>query len=226
MRRLVLAAFALVLAGAPVAAHAQMGGGGGEEDSEAAARKRKQDKEWEDKQAPLRQLRNAGPCPFVKALYDAARYVEMEGGREAASSVGYTGEIQGISSGCAYKADEPIRMAMDILFEFGKGPTAKGSAKTYRYWVAVTDRNRTVIARQSFDMPVKFADGKDRVYVTEHIKQVVIPRATATTSGANFEVLVGFEVTPQMAEFNRDGKRFRANAGVSTAAAGDARSRP
>ena len=34
-----------------------------------------------------------------------------------------------------------------------------------------------------------------------------------TVSGANFEVLIGFEVTPSMAAFNREGKRFRPNAG-------------
>jgi hypothetical protein len=35
-------------------------------------------------------------------------------------------------------------------------------------------------------------------------------------SGANFEVLVGFEVTPAMADFNRQGKRFHPNLGEST----------
>ena len=64
-----------------------------------------------------------------------------------------------------------------------------------------------------------FPAGKDRVYTTEKIGQVLIPRATTTTSGANFEILVGFEVTPEMAAFNRDGKRFRLNAGQATAAA-------
>ena len=41
--------------------------------------------------------------------------------------------------------------------------------------------------------------------------------ATQTTSGANFEILVGFDVTPEMAAFNRDGKRFRLNAGTAVA---------
>ncbi|MDO9247675.1 MAG: Tat pathway signal sequence domain protein, partial [Phenylobacterium sp.] len=31
--------------------------------------------------------------------------------------------------------------------------------------------------------------------------------------------LVGFDVTPQMAAFNRDGKRFRVNAGTAAVAA-------
>ena len=36
------------------------------------------------------------------------------------------------------------------------------------------------------------------------------------TSGSNFEVLIGFEVTPQMAAFNREGKRFRLNVGQAS----------
>jgi hypothetical protein len=169
-------------------------------------------------------MRNAGPCPFVKTLYDASRYVEFKDNREASADVGFTGEIQGISAGCAYKQDEPITVMMDILFELGKGPMATASNKTYRYWIAVTDRNREVIARQTFDLPVNFPAGKDRVYMSDTINNIVIPRGTSTTSGANFEVLVGFEVTPQMADFNRLGKRFRVNAGSTAvaSAAGDA----
>ncbi len=110
---------------------------------------------------------------------------------------------------------------MDILFALGKGPQATGSSKTYRYWVAVTDRNREVIAKQEFELPVNFPAGKDRVYVTDSVNTITIPRGTSTTSGANFEVLVGFDVTPQMAEFNRQGKRFRVNAGTTTVASGE-----
>jgi hypothetical protein len=223
MRRLVfsavLAAAALSVA-APHVAHAQ-GDPGQEED--AAAKKKKKD-EWEDPHARLPQLKNAGPCPFVKVLYDAARYQEFEGGREASAAVGYTGEIQGISAACEYKSDEPITVEMELLFELGKGPAAKGEAKTYRYWIAVTHRNEDVLAKQFFELPVKFPDGQDRVRVTDKIDKVTIPRAKATTSGSNFEILVGFDVTPEMAAFNRDGKRFRVNAG--TVATGGSASKP
>ena len=167
--------------------------------------------------APLSRRVNAGPCPYVKVLYDAARYVEFKDNREASSAVGYSGEIQGISAGCQYKDEEPIKVTMEILFELGKGPQAEGSSKNYRYWVAVTQRGQSVIAKEYFDLPINFPAGQDRIYATETINQITIPRATMTTSGANFEVLVGFDVTPQMAAFNRDGKRFRLNAGSAVA---------
>lgn len=227
MRRTALLAVASVaLIGLPFTAHAQYGGGGGgaggggpsKQEQEEDAKKKKRDKEWGDSKAPLPAMRNAGPCPYVKALYDAARYVEFKDAKEASANVAYSGEIQGISAGCEYKDAEPIKVMMDILFELGKGPMASGETKTFHYWVAVTDRNREVIARQTFDLPVRFEAGKDRVYMTDTVANIVIPRGTQTTSGANFEVLIGFDVTPQMAEFNRLGKRFRVNAG-STAVA-------
>lgn len=238
MRRLILLAASAIMVAAPIAAHAQYGGGGGgpggasgrqaedqRKQSEDDAKKKKRDKEWGNSSAPLAQMRNAGPCPFVKTLYDAGRYVEFKDNREASADVGYSGEIQSIQAGCAYKDDEPITVMMDVLFELGKGPQATSSTKTYHYWVAVTDRNREVIAKQNFDLPVTFPAGKDRIYLTDSIGSIVIPRGSQTTSGANFEILVGFDVTPKMAEFNRQGKRFRVNAGETVAAAGDASTR-
>ncbi|MGZ8369679.1 MAG: Tat pathway signal sequence domain protein, partial [Caulobacteraceae bacterium] len=87
--------------------------------------------------------------------------------------------------------------------------------KTYRYWVAVTRRNSAVLEKQWFDLAVDFK-GQDRVRMRDEIDGIIIPRANKDISGTNFEVLVGFEVTPQMAAFNREGKRFRVDAGSAS----------
>ena len=224
MRRQMLLAAALLAAftAVPAASYAQGRRNDPEEaarkQQEEAAKKRKQREEWGDVQAPLPQLRNAGPCPYVKSLYDAARYVEFKDDREASAAVAYSGEIQGISAGCSYKDEQPIEVTMEVLFELGKGPQATDRKKTYRYWVAVTDRNRAVIAKETFNLNVTFPEGEDRVYVTEQIGSITIPRAGIAVSGSNFEVLIGFEVTPQMAAFNREGKRFRLNVGQASPA--------
>lgn len=216
MRRSLLVAAAVLAAVTtiPQTSMAQANRRQGEADrqQEEADKRKKRDAEWGDSRAPLQALRNAGPCPFVKVLYDAGRYVEFKDNREASAAVAYSGEIQGVSAGCQYKDDEPIRVQMEILFELGKGPQAQSSQKNYRYWIAVTKRNDAVLTKQYFDLPVTFGEGQERVYATEEIGEIVIPRAGLTTSGANFEVLVGFDVTPQMAAFNREGKRFRVNA--------------
>jgi hypothetical protein len=212
MRRTFVLLFALLVAWtvAPVAAvHAQAGGG---DDSDQ--KKKERNAEWNLRQAPLPGVRNAGPCPFVKVLYDAARYMEFKDNKEASADVRYTGEIEGVSSTCEYTGADPIKVKMLVLFSFGRGPQADSAHKTYRYWVAVTQRNRQVITKDYFDLPVSFPTGQDRTSKTDTVKEIVIPRAAATVSGENFEILVGFDVTPEMADFNRQGKRFRVNAGA------------
>jgi hypothetical protein len=191
-------------------------GGGGDEDQ--GAKKKKRDEEWNQPKAPLAQLRNAGPCPYVKVLYDASRYVEFKDAKQSAAQAGFTGEIQSLTSGCAYKSDEPIKIRIEALFQLGRGPKAEGEKHTYRYWVAVTERNQAVIAKEYFDLPVTFGAGQDRIYATETINQITIPRADSKVSGGNFEVLLGFDVSPEMAAFNREGKRFRVNAGQTAQA--------
>ncbi|HYG25526.1 MAG TPA: Tat pathway signal sequence domain protein [Caulobacteraceae bacterium] len=219
MRRFALLALTAALGlGFASETHAQIGRNDPEREAEEAEKRRQREEEWNQPNAPLPALRNAGPCPFVKVLYDAGRYHEFKGGQELASNVMYTGEIQGVSAGCEYQNDEPIEVRTRILFSLGKGPQATADAKTYRYWVAVTDRNRSVLAKEYFELPVRFG-GRERIDVEDEIQGIVIPRAAITTSGSNFEVLIGFDVTPQMAAFNREGKRFRVNAGSTAAAA-------
>ena len=182
------------------------------------ARRRQEERQQRDDEfdltpAPLRERPNAGPCPFVRILYDAARYVEFEGGQQSYAAVGYTGEIEGVEADCVYREADPIRIDMDILFQLGRGPQADSDRRTYRYWIAVTERNSAILAKQYFDLPVDF-EGGDRTSVTEQIRGLTIPRRDISVSGSNFEVLIGFDVTPEMAEFNRLGARFRANAGA------------
>lgn len=209
MRRLLLGLFASAVALSAFSAPAMAQTRGDEREQEARDRRQE---EFDMTPAPLRDRPNAGPCPFVRILYDAARYVEFEGGQQAYSAVGYTGEIEGVEAECVYREADPISIDMNILFHLGRGPQADGDQRTYRYWVAVTERNSAILAKQYFDLPVDF-NGQDRVYVTEQINNLIIPRADIAVSGTNFEVLIGFDVTPEMATFNRNGARFRIDAG-------------
>jgi hypothetical protein len=215
MRRFRLSLFvaALAISHLPAVAAWAQAGGGGDQQAEQDAKDKKRKEEFGDLTGPLPAMKNAGPCPFVKQLYDAGRYIEFKDNVEASANVGFTGEIQKIVAACQYQGSMPIKVAMRILFEFGRGPQAAGDHKTYTYWVAVTDRNHAVLAKQEFALPVTFPRGKDRAAVVDTLKNIVIPRANSRVSGSNFEILAGFDVTPEMADFNRQGKRFKANAG-------------
>lgn len=215
MRRVLTALAALSVAAVlfPQSAEAQSSGRqGGQQSREQSPDQGTSQNARRVRIAPLNRRANAGPCPYVKVLYDAARYVEMaDFSRPSAAGVGFTGEIEGVSADCVYRESDPIRLDFNVLFNLGKGPQASGDGRTYRYWIAVTERNNAVLAKEYFDLPVDFA-GQQTASV-QQAQSIVIPRADATTSGNNFEVLIGFDVTPEMAEFNRSGSRFRVTAG-------------
>lgn len=174
-----------------------------------------------DRLLGIDQRPNVGPCPLMGVLYDNSRLVQFaQPNAQRYTNIAFTGEMDGVQGLCRYVEADPITMNMDITMQFGRGPAAAGAErKTYRYWVAVTRRGRAPIAKQYFDVDVRFPRGQDVVSHTEHISRIVIPRANAEISGENFEILVGFELTPDQLQFNRDGHRFRIDAASRSAQA-------
>ncbi len=161
---------------------------------------------------------NVGPCPLMGVLYDTARVVKFsQPNNQRYANIEFTGEMQGVRGLCRYVDSDPIAMNMEIEMAFGRGPAATSDRQTYRYWVAVTRRGRAPIEKVYFDVDVRFPRGEAVVTHRERIDQIVIPRATPDTSGENFEILVGFELTPEQLQFNRDGRRFRIDAGDTQA---------
>lgn len=156
--------------------------------------------------------RNPGPCPRAFAIYDASRVVNFAGA-ESFRNVGFTAEISRVKSLCRYFSDRPIVADLTLEFDAGRGPAADGDTYTYNMFVAVTRKNIAVIEKLEFPVTVQFPEGADRVSVRERIDEIEIPRATEGTSGENFEIIVGYVLTPEQREFNAEGKRFRPSAG-------------
>lgn len=155
---------------------------------------------------------NAGPCPSVGSIYDVSRYVKFaDATDEMYPNIEFTAEVVDVRLFCRYVEDEPMLVELDIDFAFGKGQSATSDTHTYPYFVTVTRRSGKVLAKQDFEVSADFKG--DRVAAkSDSVNNIVIPRIDESISGANFEVLVGFALTPEQLEFNRAGKRFRLNA--------------
>lgn len=156
---------------------------------------------------------NSGPCPSMGVLYDASRVIEFDGADERFASIAWTGEMRGVRGLCRYVGEDPIVMNLKLNLAFGRGPMAKGNKHTYRYWVAVTRKDRIPLSKQYFEAPVTFSGASDRESLDVELERIVIPRANENVAGGNFEILVGFDLTEPQLAFNRAGKRFRVNAG-------------
>ena len=156
---------------------------------------------------------NAGACPPVGSIYDAARVVQFnEGSEDVYTNIRYTGEITDVRSFCRYTGDNPLTAELEIDFAFGKGPAGDANSHDYSYWVAVTRRNGKVLAKEHYTVSADFSGGK-LDGTTQKIDKITIPRADESIAGTNFEILVGFDLSDKELEFNRAGKRFRMDAG-------------
>lgn len=155
---------------------------------------------------------NAGPCPPASALYNASRIVELDGGGMNFNNITYTGEMVDVRLFCRYADDDPVRAEVEIDFAFGQGPQGADTSKDYTYWVAVTRRSGKVLNKEYFTVSADFRDGPV-TGATEVIQSIKIPRVDDTISAANFEIIVGFELTDEQVQFNKDGRRFRLDAG-------------
>ena len=155
---------------------------------------------------------NVGACPPAGAIYQAARIVQFDGDDQRFGNVEYTGEIVDVRLYCRYADDNPVRAEVEIDFAFGKGPAASADRKDYRYWIAVTRRSGKVLNKEYFNVEADFSDSPV-TGETELIQQIVIPRADGSVSGANFEVLIGFDLTESQLAYNQEGRRFRLGAG-------------
>ena len=156
---------------------------------------------------------NAGACPPAGSMYAASRIVELTDPAEATfNNITYTGEIVDVYLVCRYAGEDPVRAEIEIDFAFGKGPEGVDMTKDYTYWVAVTRRSGKVLNKEYFTVRADFRDG-DIAGAREVIQNIIIPRADSSISAANFEILVGFDLTEEQLEFNKNGQRFRLGAG-------------
>ena len=159
---------------------------------------------------------NSGACPAAGSLYDAARIVDFASGSQDENiytNIAYTGEITDVRTFCRYTADHPLEAEVEVDFAFGKGPAAAGASHDFGYWVAVTRRSGKALAKEHYTVQAAFKSGSKLAGTTERVNRITIPRADETIAGSNFEIIVGFDLSDEQLAFNREGKRFRLDAG-------------
>ena len=143
------------------------------------------------------------PCPAASIVDDASRVsVFKDGPGRDLIDVQFEGEIDAIESDCDLnRAGDEITTRTGVRIVATRGPAAEGTEVSFSFFVAVIDRNQQVLARERFDSVLVFDPSQRRIGVVEEIEEL-IPLPVGL-SGADYEVLVGFELTAEQLEFNR-----------------------
>lgn len=139
-------------------------------------------------------------CPRVAVVADAALAEQYRPGPgRDLTDLSSRAQIISISGGCAYEDGAvTVRVTMPIVVE--RGPAMTGTEADYSYFVAVTDRDWNVIAKQSFPVRFRFASGSGFSAAREELEQV-IPLETPRQA-AEIQVLIGFDLNREQLSRN------------------------
>ena len=146
------------------------------------------------------------PCPRVSVLQQT-RLLTLYGdgpGRDL-SDVAFELELRDVAGDCDQDLDEDegggVAVAFALPIHASLGPAARSDRVSVSYFVALTDPSRRIVAKEVFTTEIVFAGSGPRARTVEEIEQW-IPLGPGET-GAGYETLVGFQLTPDQLEDTR-----------------------
>ena len=141
-------------------------------------------------------------CPHAGILADAAdltRYRAGAGGHDLTDMV-LDGRITGVSGVCSRNGrDTDVTVAVSM--QLARGPAAGARATEVPFFVAVS-RNGEVLDKQIYRVVPGFASNADRTRLTTDPVTLTLP-TRPSQPGSSFDVVVGFQLTPDQVAFNR-----------------------
>ena len=145
-------------------------------------------------------------CPGAGILADARMKVDYRGsGGRDITDVAYRWELLDVATICDY--DETV-VSVDyaLSMSVNLGPAARESAVSTPVFVALTKDGESVMDKTYFDAEVEFAPGQRSVVYTRTFENMEIE--VGEENGAAYEIIIGFQLTPQEVEENRRRARY------------------
>ncbi len=149
-------------------------------------------------------------CPPVSILSEAASITRYaEGAKRTILDVNFSGEITGIKGKCSYEFDSDtgdgtVKISVLTRFKMKRGPANRSQKANFQYFVSVLNDEGYILEKQIF--PYSLEHNKNRTWAKDEDSPVElsIPLRAGKT-GQDFRVYVGFQLSQEELEFNRNG---------------------
>ncbi|MEP0709266.1 hypothetical protein [Parvibaculum sp.] len=144
------------------------------------------------------------PCPAVGVLEGTDHVTLVTGAGTDLTDIVAKAEIGKVVSSCKYNIDEStitVDLAFDGLAELG--PAATSRELTLKTFVAVTRRFNAFDKKQVYEVPVTFEAGRRQVGFVKTVEGTILPYG-GTADGRIYQILIGFQLTPDQLEYNRN----------------------
>lgn len=143
-------------------------------------------------------------CPRGVIPQDAATITRFrDGPGRDLTDVLVTGNIQNILvDQCKYEKNAVDVTNFQIAITADRGPADRTKAADFEYWIAVVDPDKKILTRQTFKLHFDFPDNLTHVGTVVADLEPRIPLADIMKA-PNYQIIVGFQLTPQELEWNR-----------------------
>lgn len=140
------------------------------------------------------------PCPRAVVLNDAARQVKFNGQGRDLTDVLFEASIGTGNLVCEYD-ENVLDVDLEVQVVASRGPANSDRLANITYFVAVSQTDQTVLAREEFDITIPFPGNRTRVSGLEEIGQVIT--LPAGLDGGDYVIYVGLELSRDELEYNR-----------------------
>lgn len=145
----------------------------------------------------------APSCPRVVVRADAAditRYRAGSGGRDLTDLV-LDGRITGFKGGCAREDRDTVKTVLEVDMVLARGPATQGRVLHAAYFVAVVEEGQ-IRDKQVFPVRVELRENQDQARLSSG-EITMMMRVSKEKSAAAYDVIVGFQLSPEELETNR-----------------------
>lgn len=144
-------------------------------------------------------------CPRVAILNHASSVTKFAPtGPMSPANAAYTVEMTDIKMECKYGGGNlnELEANVEVLVTARRGPKWQGGQGSAVYFVVVTDRSGTVLAKRTF--PIRFELGNKATIDFREGSWMYVDLAQGTrTGGAAYEIWTGFQLTNDELRYNR-----------------------
>ncbi len=155
-------------------------------------------------------------CPTVRILPSAAEITSFRAGPgRDITDIEYEARMAGFQGDCEYNGDSPDWTSVDVVvkpaFEVGRGPAAASRTVALTYFVAISNFHPDPKGKSEFKLQVAFPENRNNVQVVDNEVRLNIP-LSADLQGPDVDIFMGFALTREQLDYNRNRQRGRRNA--------------
>jgi hypothetical protein len=145
--------------------------------------------------------RRTAACPRFLILGGAEEVTKFRpGAGRDPTDVAFRATVSDFNGTCEYDADK-VRVKLYVVFDLVRGPANAARAANFEYFIALPQFHPQPAGKRIFTVNARFEGELQRVAYRDAI-DLTIP-VKEKEVGADYEVYLGFQLTPEEAEYNR-----------------------